>query len=211
MSGLTRTDMRALVAARKRPLCEKLGDLPFDLQRQLIDFHRRNAQANIVEEALKNRSQRRLSVENPDYLSGAYAQIALQIHPDGQSSTANADRRTFVQPVDVELVSGVSALIGPSYRMRISSLAPGGSIPRHVDDPRQVRVISLLSGEQIFDFYQGDKVKTLQMRPGELWLINTAFEHCVHNPGKTPRLALLANLFAIPNSETDTSGLERSA
>ena len=36
------------------------------------------------------------------------------------------------------------------------------------------------------------------MRIGELWFVNTAWEHEVFNPGSGERVALLANVWEIP-------------
>ena len=86
---------------------------------------------------------------------------------------------------------------GPAYRTRLSTLEPGGVIPRHLDDPSQIRVLAVLRGTHAFTFFGSEGQQNIPMGEGELWFVNTAWDHSVENLGAVDRVALLLNLFEL--------------
>ncbi|MCP4318005.1 MAG: aspartyl/asparaginyl beta-hydroxylase domain-containing protein [Hyphomicrobiales bacterium] len=195
MTSLDRSQLRELATARKRILHKLLAELPQKEVVQFLEFYTLHKEKNILADAISQRAARNLETNMSAYLSENYEQIELQTLTAGGDPY---DRLHYVKPVDASLVSLIESRIGACYRTRISTLKPGGVIRRHVDDPRQLRVICILKGQQKFTFFKDNNVLTVPMRQGEFWFINTAWEHEVSNPGDTDRIALLANLFEIP-------------
>ena len=190
MSAVDVRFRRELVAARRRPPFARLGTLQPDVVAALCDFAARHARENILAEAMANRADRQLSSGDAAYLTAHYAQIELQhLRKGGDPET----RTDYTDAADPALMTQIEAIAGPCHRTRITRLDVGGDIARHIDDPRQIRIIATLAGSDRMTFHFDDKTKTLPSKPGELWFINTAFEHAVVNDGQTPRIALIAN------------------
>ena len=138
---------------------------------------------------------RGLPVENDAALHRDYAQTALQ---DLREGGEPGNREDFTRALDTGLVSALEHRIGLCYRTRLAELKAGGRIPRHLDDPGQLRILSVLAGDQEFTMFRKREVHRIPMRIGELWFVNTAWEHEVSNPGSGERVALLANAWEIP-------------
>ena len=191
MTGFSREQLRKLARARKRPTHQKLGQLPETLVCWLIDFYRRHEDENILDKAIESRTGRNIPMENSAYLNQHYGQVALQILKPGGDAR---NRRDYTKTLSTTLVDEIESVTGPGYRMRISALGAGAEIPEHVDDPDQLRVIALLEGRQNFTLRAKSEEIALNMQPGEVWYVNTAWPHKVHNPGKRTRLAVLIDL-----------------
>ena len=195
MHTLDRQQLKELARARRRVPFRKIAEMPDEILLGFRDFHRVNRNNNILSDAIRQRSARNLETEAAAYLSENYAQIELQTVPGDADPNI---RTNYIEPCDSKLVGQLETLVGACYRTRISTLKPGGRISRHIDDPRQLRVICILEGQHEFALYENNKTHWLLMEPGELWFVNTAWEHEVNNPGNTDRVALLANLFELP-------------
>lgn len=164
---------RQIIKARQRPDTVLLGRISPSLCTKLIAYHACHQDQNMLAEVIDNRLGRDLPMEGEAYLMDHYSQVRM-------------DDRALLEALDFQL--------SPLRRVRISCLAPGATIPEHIDDPDQWRGIALLSGRQTFELRQGKKVKSLPMAPGEAWYVNTSWPHCITNPGKENRLALLFDL-----------------
>jgi len=187
--------LRRLVVARRRPRGFRLGRLSARTVAELLAFHERNSHIDVVGDALADRAARSLPVGGPASLSEHYSQVELQrVRKGGDGGR----RKDFVDPVDPSLMEDIEEVVGPCYRSRTGALKPGGVIPRHVDDPEQIRVISVLSGSHEFRMFDRSGESLLPMDTGELWFVNTAREHEVANRGTEDRIALLLNLFEMP-------------
>jgi len=189
--------LRRLAVARRRPVTRLLGRLPDRTIGDLLTFHDGGGHRDILDAALANREERSLAAGDPAYLSDRYGQIELQRMRRGGDA---GRREEFVDPVDSALMAAIEAITGPCYRSRIATLRRGGAIPRHVDDPGQLRVISLLRGSHAFRLFDRSGQRSVPMAPGELWFVNTAWEHEVGNYARTDRVALLLNLFELPGA-----------
>ncbi|MCV0424594.1 MAG: aspartyl/asparaginyl beta-hydroxylase domain-containing protein [Roseibium sp.] len=194
MSAHASLDLRALARARRNPIAKKLGCLSEEDCERLARYYEDNQGENILLEAMQDRVSRGLEIENPAYLSENYAQVALQSQVATEECVSSNPNLDNWLPLDDNLVALITDQIGPAYRMRLSCLAEGAEIPRHVDDPRQTRVIAVLRGSHEFTFHLRGRDQAIAMTRGELWQVNTAFEHSVRNTGKISRIALLANL-----------------
>lgn len=190
--------IKDLALARRRPLAVCFGTLSARVVRQALSFYEENRDHNILAQAIENRSARALKIDNSAYLSQSYQQFEIQHLKDGGDSE---NRKDFTSPADASLMSEIERIVGRCYRSRISVLNPGGMIPRHIDDPDQLRVIAILSGRHCFSFFEKSATKQIAMGIGELWFVNTAWEHEVTNPYETDRIALLLNLFDLPSTE----------
>lgn len=195
--ALSRETLRALSKARKRPEKLALGKLDQHTISDLLEFYDLRKQENILDSALRGRAEQNLAVEDSVYLSEAYRQIELQgLRAEGDPKR----RQDYTQDINSSLMQLIFDAVGPCYRSRISTLRPGGTIPKHVDDPNQIRVISVLQGQHRFTLFANGKANVLPMGIGELWFINTAWEHAVGNTGSVDRIALLLNLFELPEA-----------
>jgi len=191
----SRQALRELSKARRRPEVVALGQFDKNTIAELLSFYDGHKEDNILGYALENRSERGLDVENKAYLSERYAQIEIQQLRQGGNP---ACRQDFIRDMNPPLMESVSRHVGRCYRSRISTLQPGGTIPRHMDDPTQLRVISVLRGGHTFTLYGKEGARSVPMSVGELWFVNTAWEHMVENNESVDRVALLLNLFELP-------------
>ncbi len=192
-----RQRLRNLAHARARPLSRRVGRLSPETVAGLLAFRARNRDRNILAAAIAGRKARDLETADPAYLSGNYAQVELQGLPEGRDPGV---RENYTRPLEAGLVAALESLIGRCYRARLAVLKPGGAIPRHLDDPRDLRIVSVLAGAHEFTLFGKRETHRIPMRPGELWFVNTAWEHEVRNTGGSDRIALLANVFDLPGN-----------
>jgi len=133
----------------------------------------------------------RYTHEIDDDLSQSYQQCEIQVLRSSDDPTI---RENYRNPRDAAIVASIEGRVGDVCRTRITSLNPGAKIPRHLDDPRQRRVIVLLRGSDKFSLETSGGTSIIPMAVGELWFVNTAFEHEVRNLGQQPRIALIADV-----------------
>ncbi len=197
--SLSRRTLRAVALARKRPALSLLGTLDTATVDVLLAYYDEHKHQNVIGEALENRSVRSFSIGNKAELLDNYAQIELQgLRPGGDPD----NRRDYTMALHDRIMAAIAENVGKCYRSRISTLRPGGVIGRHLDDPEQLRVISVLRGSQVFRHYVKSECRLVEMGVGELWYVNTAWEHTVENKGDVDRVALLLNLFELPEQGT---------
>ena len=77
-------------------------------------------------------------------------------------------------------------VFGEIHDLRYGILEPNKVIPLHVDAPDGHRFIALLKGKHTY--ITGDD--KIEMNQGELWFINSSFEHSIIN-SSTRRIAML--------------------
>lgn len=190
MSELTRQQLRQLVAARKRPLCQPLGTLSKQQIRLLVKAYYQFSHRHQLTHTIHQRQARNLVTDGQDYLLQHYHQVHLYQHG------------VLLEPDCQALISSLFDTFGPCKRVRVSALAGKAHLPNHIDDPQQHRAIALLQGHHSFTIQQPTLATPIPMQIGELWYINTAWPHSVVNPNPEPRLALLLDLSHAPNLET---------
>lgn len=82
-------------------------------------------------------------------------------------------------------------LQSPVCRMRYATMEPNKHLEYHIDQPGKDRFIMVLKGEHVFYIRNKEREFTQIMKPGDLWYVNTNWDHKVENIGTTQRLALL--------------------
>lgn len=83
-------------------------------------------------------------------------------------------------------------------RFRLSETQPYNSVAWHIDTNTSVMCraqIGLNTNDSDFDFKDREGIKTLTMRPGELWFINTGWNHRVVAKECTRRTAVFSFKF----------------
>ena len=82
-------------------------------------------------------------------------------------------------------------LQSPVCRMRYATIQKNDELVYHIDQPGKDRFIIVLEGEQVVYIKKHKETFQQLMKPGELWYLNSNWEHKVENIGKQQRLALL--------------------
>lgn len=92
----------------------------------------------------------------------------------------------------------VTQLKAPASRVRITKLAPGKTIPFHVDYDVNyaVRCICPIYGnDQVVNLFKRDgKVEAYNLENGNAYFLNIGYPHAVVNMGDKPRIALMFSL-----------------
>jgi hypothetical protein len=83
-------------------------------------------------------------------------------------------------------------------RFRISETQPHYEIPWHIDTNTSVACraqICITNDDSKFEFKTRQGIKTLQMAPGELWFINTGWNHRVIANSQVRQVAIFTFKF----------------
>lgn len=92
----------------------------------------------------------------------------------------------------------VTQLKSPASRIRITKLAPGKTIPFHVDYDVSyaVRCICpIYSDDNVINlFKRDDKIEAYNLKAGHAYFLNIAYPHAVINMSDRPRIALMFSL-----------------
>ena len=92
----------------------------------------------------------------------------------------------------------ITQLEAPASRIRITKLAPGKTIPFHVDYDISyaVRCIVPIYGDRsvINLFRRGDKLEAYNLEEGTAYFLNIGYPHAVINMSDKPRIALMFSL-----------------
>ena len=92
----------------------------------------------------------------------------------------------------------ITQLTAPASRIRITKLAPGKTIPFHVDYDISyaVRCIVPIYGDRnvINLFRRGDKLEAYNLEEGIAYFLNIGYPHAVINMSDEPRIALMFSL-----------------
>ncbi len=100
----------------------------------------------------------------------------------------------------------ITQLTAPASRVRITKLAPGKTIPFHVDYDISyaVRCIVPIYGDRsvINLFRRGDKLEAYNLEEGSAYFLNIGYPHAVVNMSDKPRIALMFSLDGTDDLET---------
>jgi len=100
----------------------------------------------------------------------------------------------------------ITQLTTPASRVRITKLAPGKTIPFHVDYDISyaVRCIVPIYGDRnvINLFRRGDKLEAYNLKKGVAYFLNIGYPHAVINMSDKPRIALMFSLDGTNDLET---------
>jgi quercetin dioxygenase-like cupin family protein len=93
------------------------------------------------------------------------------------------------EPVIEELRNTVG--VDKFYRLRMAWMEPGERVEPHVDQPHIDRFTMVMRGEHRFVLTVRGVEHEKIMKPGDIWYINTNWDHSVYTINNEPRLALL--------------------
>jgi mannose-6-phosphate isomerase-like protein (cupin superfamily) len=93
------------------------------------------------------------------------------------------------EPVIEELRNTVG--VDKFYRLRMAWMEPGERVEPHVDQPHIDRFTMVMRGEHRFVLTVRGVEHEKIMKPGDIWYINTNWDHSVYTRNNEPRLALL--------------------
>ena len=131
-----------------------------------------------------------------------YSQHDIQTHSDGAEYVEH--NFTVLREEFQHVYEEVSYMLqSPVCRMRYATIDNNDELRYHIDQPGKDRFTVVVQGEQIMHMKTKDDVVVEQlMKPGELWYLNSNWEHKVENTGAGQRLALLG-CFDFTNSYTN--------
>lgn len=124
-----------------------------------------------------------------DFLEN-YSQFDIQFKKDDEFGDER-DYKMFSEDHKPHLEEIAIMLGSLLYRTRYATIKAGDILPWHVDQPTMDRWCIVLEGEQTFEIKMRNKTEPQRMLPGEIWFINSSWEHRVINTGNEERLALL--------------------
>ena len=78
-----------------------------------------------------------------------------------------------------------------SFEFRFAELDVGAHIPSHLDSPYSYRTLTMLQGNHTL--WSKGKVP-IDMYPGDVYFINSAYKHSIYNTGDIVRIALLGKM-----------------
>ncbi len=205
MTALTFAHRKKLLQSRKRPVVRHIGQLPASLIADLLTYWQNQSERNDLSEAITSRKERQLPIQGIETIDRDYAQLYLL---KAQNHGATSQIKETISSVENILTRRVGEITGPLSQMRISTLESGAKIPMHIDDPEQCRVVSLLQGAQEFVLENKAGRHKVEMMPGDLYFVNTAWPHSVLNTSVVERVALLLDLietspFSTANQQDD--------
>ena len=100
----------------------------------------------------------------------------------------------------------LDSLFENTYRFRLSEMKGNHELNWHIDADTSVicrAQICLNHNDSIFEFKDKEGIKSLQMQPGEVWFINTGWNHRVVSGDITRRTAIIGFHFEdLINKET---------
>ncbi len=82
------------------------------------------------------------------------------------------------------------------FDWRYAELEKKSNIPEHLDNPFYYRLVVILKGEHEYV----TKKNKIMMSEGQVWFVNSAFHHSVHNRTNEKRIALLGKLHINENN-----------
>lgn len=192
-------DKRTIVKKRMEyPTFKNYGQLSVDSLDTFISLF--NETPSTFKNAASLRLQNDLTFEDSkadsSYMIDGYDQYDIQRY----MKTCEFDNDDPVDEYDYvyyedkfkDAVGEVRELLGTNvYRMRYATLEPNTVLDWHVDQPNIDRFIIVLQGEQIFDIKKRKETISQTQLPGDVWYVNSNFEHRVLNNTDQKRLAIL--------------------
>lgn len=132
-----------------------------------------------------------------------YRQVLLQgkeLNDDAEDSRDETRYSRWL--TDKFQVGNIMSDIGKHYdsvcRLRLSELVPNSQIAWHIDTDTSVMCrsqICLNEADSLFDFKDRNGVHTLKMKPGEIWFINTGWNHRVTSYSDKRRVVVWSHKF----------------
>lgn len=188
-------DKKALVQKRmQHPLFKNLGKLDPEILKLFIDLYPETR--STLQEGLNLRAQHGFSQGDPYFVSG-YDQNDIQFYmkfTDYDDPDYEFNERDYCynsEPFSTG-IRHIENIVGASIcRLRYATLEPGAILDWHMDQPNIDRFVIVLQGSQRFEIERRKNVFHEIMQPGDVWYINSNWNHRVINEVKEKRLALL--------------------
>lgn len=122
-----------------------------------------------------------------------YRQVLLQMRPESENQTPDVNEYLYTHWVGEYKLRYTSDTIYKHfhnvYRFRMSEMKGDHELNWHIDTDTSVicrAQICLNENDSVLEFRDKEGVHQLCMKPGEMWFINTGWNHRVVN-GSTPR------------------------
>ena len=181
----------------KKPLYHYYGDLEKGTLNFFINSFS-DAQ-NTLSNAIELRDKHGLDDGYRKFIEN-YGQYDIQFKKDDEFGDER-DYKMFsetAKPYLEEIAIKLGALV---YRTRYATIEPDDILEWHVDQPTMDRWCIVLEGEQTFEIKTRQGNFPQKMMPGQIWFINSSWEHRVINTGNKRRLALLGCFVYNANKE----------
>ena len=182
-------DKRTLVEKRMRyPIFKFYGMVTPDSIYTLSKLYKN------TKESLSNALHLRDTQVSPEFRVGEdlgnYSQYDIQTR---SPESIDTEENYNITPEDfIKVKDEVSYMLqSPVCRMRYSKILKNDILDYHIDQPGKDRFIMVIEGEHIMHIKTRKGNFQQLMLPGEVWYINSNWEHKVENIGKQERLALL--------------------
>jgi len=171
----------------KKPLYHYYGDL----SNETLEYFKSSFDNSLdtLDNAKALRDKNGLDDGYREFLEN-YSQYDIQFKESDEFGDER-DYKMFKQ-VHKKYLEEIAIMLGSLvYRTRYATIKAGEILPWHVDQPTLDRWCIVLEGEQTFEIKMRNKTEPQIMLPGQIWYINSSWEHRVINTGNEERLALL--------------------
>ena len=173
---------------------QKIGDVSNQVVNELnyiLDTHTRNDIGGDNYGISQN-----CNYEEVFNVGSSYRQILLQEKPE--ENTSDVDEYAYTEWVNNHKLRytrpALNGIFDKTYRFRLSEMKGNHELNWHIDADTSVicrAQICLNVNDSIFEFKDKEGVKSLQMQPGEVWFINTGWNHRVVSGNITRRTAII--------------------
>jgi len=129
-------------------------------------------------------------------VGNSYRQVLMQTKPKGDESQVDEYAYSKWDPAHKMrwTTPALADLFHNTYRFRLSEMTGGHELNWHIDADTSVicrAQICLNHNDSIFEFKDKEGIKSLKMKPGEVWFINTGWNHRVVSGDTTRRTAII--------------------
>jgi|SaaInl59LU_5_DNA_1037362.scaffolds.fasta_scaffold02825_7 mannose-6-phosphate isomerase-like protein (cupin superfamily) len=128
------------------------------------------------------------TVDDRDVVNYNQYDIQYKLPSDENTESNYIQLREEFNPVYEELAYMLNSAI---CRLRYATIQKDDDLTYHIDQPGKDRFSVVIDGEQIMHMKTKNGVVKQLMQPGEVWYLNSNWEHKVENIGTKQRLALL--------------------
>jgi hypothetical protein len=130
--------------------------------------------------------------------TGGYRQLLIQTKPPNEEGVDVNEYLYSHWTKEVKAKKFLEQYFKTVYRFRMSEMSEQHSLNWHIDSCTSFMCraqICLNDNDAVFEFRGRDGVHSFSMKPGELWFINTGWNHRVVNGSKPRRVAIFGYHF----------------
>ena len=192
-------DKKLLVRNRiDKPLFECLGHLSSDKLNLINSLYDDTDEEDVLNISISLREN--VDLDDGNSMSDEFMSLInsrnyhqkLVSKPSVENPTSEYDWNTHDSKYDT-IISAIKEIIGVKelYRLRMAWMKSSERIEPHIDQPHIDRFTMIMRGEHRFVITKRGKDYSQIMKPGDIWYINTNWDHSVYIDTDEPRLALL--------------------